>query len=212
MPTPSLFSNVESYQPVTLTGFVYLEFAWGTALPLLSGRACHTSVTVASLAHPKLAGGSRQTHLFWQACLFTVHAGACPPFSGAQGVPSSLLCVLFSCLFIIQFFIFVFCRAGVSLCSGLCWFIPEVAVWILHAAYLLSCWSASPKQVRSWHLVVQEPSWFLHISWCGEAMCGLGVQGYQSFASSWWYFLPGVSLMTQQDFYFMELMLSASSL
>jgi hypothetical protein len=144
----------------------------------------------------------------------TVHAGACPPFSGAQGAQSSLLCVLFSCLFIIQFFIFVFvfCRAGVSLCSGLCWFIPGVAVGILHAAYLLSCWSASPKQVRSWHLVVQEPSWFLHISWCGEGMWGLGVQGYQSFASSWWFFLPGVSVGTQQDFYFTELMLSASSL
>jgi hypothetical protein len=74
------------------------------------------------------------------------------------------------------------------------------------------CWSASPKQVGSWHLVVQEPSWFLRISWCGEAMYGLEVQGYRSFASSWWFFLPGVSLATQQDFYFMELMLSASSL
>jgi hypothetical protein len=24
-------------------------------------------------------------------------------------------------------------------------------------------WSASPKHIRSWHLVAWEPSWFLHL-------------------------------------------------
>jgi hypothetical protein len=36
-------------------------------------------------------------------------------------------------------------------------------------------WSASPKQSGSWHLVVQEPSWFLHLTWWRDAMRGLGV-------------------------------------
>jgi hypothetical protein len=103
-------------------------------------------------------------------------------------------------------------RRKVSLSMGLCWFIPGVAVGVPCAAYLLTCWSVSPKQVRSWHLAAQEPSLFLHMMWCGKAMCRLGVQGCWIFASSWWFFLPGMSPESQQDFYFMELMLSASSL
>jgi hypothetical protein len=50
-----------------------------------------------------------------------------------------------------------------------------------------------PKQSGSWSLVAQEPSWFLHLMWSGDAMRGLGVWRSRSFASSWWYFLPGVS-------------------
>jgi hypothetical protein len=33
----------------------------------------------------------------------------------------------------------------------------------------------------------QEPSWFLHIPWCGRAMCRQGVWRCWSFASSWWF-------------------------
>jgi hypothetical protein len=89
---------------------------------------------------------------------------------------------------------------------------PGVAVGIPCSTYLLTYWSMSPKQVRSQCLAAQEPSWFLHITWCSEAMCGLGVQSCQIFASYWLFFLPGVSPASQQDFYFMALMLSASSL
>jgi hypothetical protein len=101
---------------------------------------------------------------------------------------------------------------GVRLSRGLCWFIPEVSVGTLCAIYLLTCWSASPQQVRSQHLKAREPSWFPHILWHWEDMYGLGAWGCWSFASSWWFFLPGVSLASQQDFCFMELTLSASSL
>jgi hypothetical protein len=66
------------------------------------------------------------------------------------------------------------CGAWVSLFRGLCWFISGVAVGIPHATYLLMFWSASLKQVRSWHLVAWEPSWFLRISWYG-----LGVWGFR---------------------------------
>jgi hypothetical protein len=43
-------------------------------------------------------------------------------------------------------------------------------------------------------------------------MCGLGVWMCWSFASSWWFFLSGVSLASQENFYFKEHTLSASSL
>jgi hypothetical protein len=136
-----------------------------------------------------------------------------PPFSGAQGAPPSLLCLLFSCLLFSFFlFVFCFCEVGVSLSRGLCWFIPGVAVRILRATYLLTCWSACLKQVRNWCLAAREPSWFLLVLWCGEDMRGLVVWRCQSFAASWWFFLPSVSPVSQQDFYFKEHTLSASSL
>jgi hypothetical protein len=78
-------------------------------------------------------------------------------------------------------------------------FCTGVAIGIPRATYLLICWSASPKQGRSLCLVAWEPFWFLHIMQCGEAICGLGVWGCCSFASSWWFFLPGVSPVSQQD-------------
>jgi hypothetical protein len=74
-----------------------------------------------------------------------------PPFFGVLTAHHPLCCMfLFSYLFIIQ--LGFFWGAGVSLSMGLCWFIPGVAVGILYDAYLLTCWSASPKQVWSRHL------------------------------------------------------------
>jgi hypothetical protein len=213
VPALPLFSGVESYQPATVAGLVCLEFVWGTAFPPPSRGAPHTSATVASLVHPKLAGGSHQTHLLWQAYLLKVRLGACP-FSfvrSTQGAPSFCY-VSFSVPCCFNSVFFVFPREGLRLSRGLGWFIPGVAIGIPHAVYLLTCWSESPKQGRSQHLVAWEASWFLHIVWCGEVMCRLGAQGCQNFASSWWYFLPGMSPASQQDFCFTELTLSASSL
>jgi hypothetical protein len=70
-------------------------------------------------------------------------------------------------------FLFIcFCAAGVRLSSGLCWFIPGVAVEIPCATYLLTCWSASPKHFWSWHLAPWEPSCFLSVTWYGEVLLG----------------------------------------
>jgi hypothetical protein len=48
--------------------------------------------------------------------------------------------------------------------------------------------------------------------WCGEAMCGLGDQGVRFLLLFGGFFLPGVPPASQQDFCFMEIMLSVSSL
>jgi hypothetical protein len=112
---------------------------------------------------------------------------------------------LFSSFFIIQVFFFVFlvfffAWRGVTLSRGLCCFIPGVAVGIPHAAYLLTCWSASPKQVWSQHLSAWEPSWFLSVTWHGEALYRLGFQSVRVLLLLDGFFLPSVAPASQQDF------------
>jgi hypothetical protein len=73
-----------------------------------------------------------------------------PPFPGVLTAPCPFcLMFLFSSLFIVQCFFCCCCGAReVSLSSRLCWFIPGVAVGILPAAYLLTCWSAECLQSK----------------------------------------------------------------
>jgi hypothetical protein len=103
-----------------------------------------------------LSAGYFSGFVYWK---FAQSSAPCssPLLWCAQSTPPSLLHVLFSSLFIILFF----SRASVSLSSGLCWFIPGVAVGLPHAAYLLTCSSVSPKKVYSLCRVAQEPSCFL---------------------------------------------------
>jgi hypothetical protein len=44
------------------------------------------------------------------------------------------------------------------------------------------------------------PSWFLCLTWSGDALSWLEVWRGQSFASSWWFCLQGVSPASLQDF------------
>jgi hypothetical protein len=126
-----------------------------------------------------------------------------------QSIPPSLLYALFSSLFIIQFFFF---GTVVSLSRGLCWLIPEVVVGVLCVTYFLTCWSESPKQVWSWCLAVREPACFLSITWHEEVLCWLGVEGVRVLFLLGGFFLPSVAPASQQDFWFMALTLSTSSL
>jgi hypothetical protein len=103
-----------------------------------------------------------------------------------QSTLPPLLGVLFSCLFIIQV-VFPFCRAGVSLSRGLCWFIPGVAVRVPRAAYLLTCWPASPRQVWSWCWQCRSPRGFSAQRGVENLCVGWGF-GSQGCASSWWFF------------------------
>jgi hypothetical protein len=135
-------------------------------------------------------------------CLLNIHSSLPHPHSLVYSVHPALLCCMsfpVPCL-LSSFVLFCFCGVGVSLSRGLCWFIPGVAVGILCAAYLLTCWSVSPKQVWSWHLMAWEPSCFLSVTWCGEALYGLGVQGVRDLLFLGDFFSARVDPVSQQDF------------
>jgi hypothetical protein len=132
-------------------------------------------------------------HLFLQALCTERWCRELLPRPWCAQTPCPLCCVSFTvpCLSFSFFWggvFFFFCSVGVSLSRSLCWFLPGVAVGIPHATYLLTWWSVFPKQVWSRHLAAQEPSCFLSVTWHGEALYQLGVQGVKSFASSWWFF------------------------
>jgi hypothetical protein len=120
---------------------------------------------------------------------------ALSPFSGALRAPCPLCCMSFLVLCLL--FIF-FCE--LSLPKGLCWFIPSVAVVILHTTYLLTYWSASPKQAWSRHLVAQNPSCFLSVMCSGEALYRLGVQGVTVLILLCGFFLPSVAPASRHNF------------
>jgi hypothetical protein len=135
---------------------------------------------------------------------------SCPtPFSSVLRPPCPICCVFLFCSLLILFFSH---GVGVSLSRELCWFIPGVAMGILRASYLLTCWSASPKQVWNHCLLVREPSCFLSVTWHIETLYGLGVQGVRVLILLGGFFLPSVAPASQTNFWSMELMLSASAL
>jgi hypothetical protein len=138
------------------------------------GEAFHMTATVTNFPLSKVAGQGSPL-LSSLASLFTVHVRECPSTpSGTQDTPPSLLHVFFfsAACFLLRFFSF-FPGQG-SVCPG---GYVDLSQGVLHAAYLLTWWFASPKQSRSWHLVVQEPSWFLHLMWSGMLCMGLGCGG-----------------------------------
>jgi hypothetical protein len=108
-----------------------------------------------------------------------------PPASVLR-VPCPLCYVSFLLLLlIIQFFSpgwGSFCPRGYAdLAQGCLW----------EYCMLLSslCGLHLPKPSGCWCLAVREPSWFLHLTWSGDAIHGLEVWRSQSFASSRWFFL-----------------------
>jgi hypothetical protein len=93
---------------------------------------------------------------------------------------------LFCCCLLFSFSFFPgwgsVCPGGYALAQCFLWeyCVPLSSPCVLH----LSKWSGS------WHLAAaQEPSWFLWLTWSGDAMHSLEVWRSQSFASSWWFFL-----------------------
>jgi hypothetical protein len=121
-------------------------------------------------------------------CLFTFPGGIPLPTSSVLRTPHPLCCVsLMLLLLIIQFLFFPW--VGVGLSWGLCWSGPTLSVEY-HVLLSLPCGPHLPKPSGHCCLVaVQEPSWFLRLTWSGDAMHGLGVWRSQSFASSQWFFL-----------------------
>jgi hypothetical protein len=141
------------------------------------------------LSRSWLLGVCHSFCLLWAACLFTVPWGIAPlPLFVTQGTPSSLLHVfLLLLLLFIQFFFSFFPRWR-SVCPGGYGDLAQGCLLEYHVP-LSSPFLCLPKPSGCWHLVAQEPSWFLHLMWSEDAMCRLEVWRGQSFASSWWLFL-----------------------
>jgi hypothetical protein len=158
------FSGGGTCLPSTIASFVYQKVTWRAALcpsPFLQWRGLHAGYYCRLGLLKVLMESSSLLH---------------PPSPMSLDHPAPSAVCDFQ--FIIYYSVF-FCVAGVNLSRGLCWFIPGVAVGVPCAAYLLSCWSASTKQVWNWHLAVQDHSWFLSVIWHREALCRLGVQGVE---------------------------------
>jgi hypothetical protein len=169
---------------------VYLQFTWGVPLP------------------PSPVKFSSHSH-FYKLSSSKV-AGRVPPllpslaglfiYSSMRDCPSPLQCsghptlfatclLLLLLLFIVQFFFFSF-FPGQSV-QGAMLILPRVVCGstVCCLAHLVVCVSLA---IRSWRLVAQDPSWFLHLMWSVDAMYGLGVwrsRRSRSFASSQWFFL-----------------------
>jgi hypothetical protein len=104
----------------------------------------------------------------WLVYLWFVWGIAPPSLSGAQGAPPSLLRVSFlfsSCLFIIQFVFFLsfFLPGWGSVCPGGYTDLAQGCLWEYCVPLSSPGGLRLPKQSGSWHLVAQEPSWFLHL-------------------------------------------------
>jgi hypothetical protein len=129
-------------------------------------------------------------------CLLKVHmeiSSFLPRFSSALRAPCPICCVfLFSSLFIIQFSgVWVFLQGRGQSVQGAMLVYPGVAVGVTCAAYLLTCWSVSPKV---WSCCLA--AWMLSVSQCNVAWRSLiRVVGSacRCFDSSWWFFLPSVA-------------------
>jgi hypothetical protein len=151
------------------------------------------------ITHPLLALLSSSLCLL-KVCVETSSLSLPASLVGLQH-PAALLHVPFQFLVYSSVFVCVYVCGGDSVCPGGYAGLYQSGLWeycVMFGAHLFVCWM-SPKQVWSWHLVVG-PSCFVSVMWCGEALCGLGVQGVKVLILFCALFLPSVSPASQQDF------------
>jgi hypothetical protein len=107
-----------------------------------------------------------------------------------SGHPSLFaMCLFCYCCLLFSLVFFSFFPGWVSVCPGGYADLAQGCLWEYHVPLSSPGGLHLPKWSGSWCLVALKPSWFLHLTWSGDAMCGLGVWRSQSFASSWWFFL-----------------------
>jgi hypothetical protein len=112
------------------------------------------------------------------------------PPSLALRVPCLLCYMYFLLLLVFIQFSFPFFPGWGSVCPGGYADLAQGCLWEYHVLLSSPCGLRLPKPSGRCCLVVaQEPSWFLHLTWSGNAMCRLEVWRSQSFASAQWFFL-----------------------
>jgi hypothetical protein len=106
-----------------------------------------------------------------------------------SGHPALFATCLFCCCCLLFSFFSFFPGWGL-VCPGGYADLAQGCLWEYHVPLSSPCDPHLPKPSGRWHLAAAwEPSWFLHLMWSGDAMCGLGMWRSQSFASSWCFFL-----------------------
>jgi hypothetical protein len=164
-------SSATYCQPSTTAGFVYKKFCGEqliVSLPsLVEGCACQ--LLLQALFNKSSHGDISLP--FSPSLMCSEH----PSPSATCPFQFLLYCLLFS---------FSFCQTGVNPSSGLCWSMSGVAVRAQCAAYLLICWSASPKQIWNWPLAGMEALLVSHCNVAWRSFVWAGGSGYRIFASS----------------------------
>jgi hypothetical protein len=112
-----------------------------------------------------------------------------PP--SALRAPCPLCYVSFLLLLLIIQVFFLFSLGGGWSVQGAMLIWPRVVCrsTVCHLAHLVVRIFPSHLGMGTWQWVAQGPSWFLHLTWSGDAMSRLEVWWGQSFASSQWFFL-----------------------
>jgi hypothetical protein len=133
----------------------------------------------------------------------------------AFSIPPPLLCASFQfTVYCSVFVLFYLCQEwGGSVCPGSYAGLSQGWLgeyYVMLGAHLFGMLNVSQAGLEllsdSW-----EPSCFFSVMWCGEAFCGLGVQGVEVLILLSSLFLQSVAPASQQGFWFMELTLSASA-
>jgi hypothetical protein len=109
-----------------------------------------------------------------------------PPPLWHSGSPTFFSTCLFCCYCSLLSSSF-FPHVGFGLSRGLCWSGPGLSVEY-HIPLSSPCGLHLPKPSGHWRLAARGPSWFLHLTWSGDALRRLELWRSQSFASSQWFF------------------------
>jgi hypothetical protein len=168
---------------------VYLEFTWEVTLP------------------PSPVEFSSHRQFYKLSCSGCWVCAATPAFSRrlvylqfCEGFPSPPLwcsghlalfamCLFCCCCCLFSLVFFSFFPGWGSVCSGGYADLSQGCLWEYHMPFSSHCGLCLPKLSGCSHLAAWEPFWFLHLTWCGDAMHSLRVWRSQCFASSRWFFL-----------------------
>jgi hypothetical protein len=147
---------------------------WEVPPSPVSSGAFLTTATITSFPTPTLLDGGHHSCILGQLVYLQFCEGL-PFHPSALRVPCPLCYLSFFCcclLFSLVFSLFSLGWGQSSQGAMLMWprvFCGSTACCLV---LLVVCFSQAS---RSWPLAVREPSWFLRLTWSGDAMHGLGV-------------------------------------
>jgi hypothetical protein len=141
---------------------VYLQFTWEVGLPS-SPVQFSSHHHFYKLSRSWLLGGCRHSCLLRQFVYLHFCEGLPLPPLWNSGHPALFAACLFCCCCLLFSFFSFFPVLG-SVCPGGYAGLAQGCLWEYHVPLSSPCGLHLPKWSGSWHLVVQELSWFLHLT------------------------------------------------